>query len=171
VKLTDLAKDLAALGLPILGTVLGGPAGGMVGKLLANAVGQKPGEHIIDVLTASGDALRKAQQFEAEHGKALMQMHLIALEKSDAGQVEVNKIEAASASLFKSGWRPAAGWVCSVALAYHYVLQPLLSFLMVNVFSDNVVTPAFDMSTLMTLLFGLLGLGAYRTVERVKGKV
>jgi hypothetical protein len=45
-------------------------------------------------------------------------------------QIEVNKIEAGSSSLFKSGWRPFVGWVCAFALCYHFVLQPMLAFIL-----------------------------------------
>ena len=41
-------------------------------------------------------------------------------------QIEVNKMEAASGSIFKGGWRPFIGWVCGIAFAYHFVLQPLI---------------------------------------------
>lgn len=85
------------------------------------------------------------------------------------GQIEINKEEAKHPRLFVSGWRPFVGWVCGFALAYHYIVQPLLSFLIINVFSDNVVLPAFDMYTLITVLMGLLGLGGLRSIEKVKG--
>jgi hypothetical protein len=48
--------------------------------------------------------------------------------ESVMAQIEVNKAEAASASLFKGGWRPAVGWVCALALFYHFILQPVLLF-------------------------------------------
>ena len=43
-------------------------------------------------------------------------------------QIEVNKAEAASGSIFKGGWRPFIGWVCGTAFAYHFVLQPVILF-------------------------------------------
>ena len=43
-------------------------------------------------------------------------------------QVEVNKAEAASGSVWKGGWRPFVGWVCGTAFAYHFVIQPLAIF-------------------------------------------
>lgn len=84
-------------------------------------------------------------------------------------QVEVNKIEAGSASLFKGGWRPFVGWVCGFALAYHFILQPFLIFAIVATGADLPPLPQFDMSTLMTVLMGLLGLGGLRTFEKSKG--
>lgn len=82
-------------------------------------------------------------------------------------QIEVNKIESASDNIFKSGWRPFTGWVCSFALAYHFVLQPFLMFLCVS-FGHPMELPVFDMSTLTTVLFGMLGLGGMRSLEKVK---
>ena len=43
-------------------------------------------------------------------------------------QLEINKAEAASGSVFKGGWRPFVGWVCGVALLYHFILSPLILF-------------------------------------------
>lgn len=84
------------------------------------------------------------------------------------GQMEINKIEAASESLFVAGWRPFCGWSCGVAMAYHFMLQPLLAFVIANA-GYNVVLPAFDMDTLLTVLLGILGLGGLRSIEKVKG--
>ncbi len=85
------------------------------------------------------------------------------------GQLEINKAEAASGSTFKGGWRPFVGWVCGFAFAYHFVLQPFLLFA-VAVFGVEIPTlPEFDMSTLMTVLGGLLGLGSLRTYEKKTG--
>lgn len=87
------------------------------------------------------------------------------------GQLEINKIEAGSENLFVSGWRPAIGWCCAAALFYHSMLQPLVAFILANM-GRTVVLPAFDMVTLSSLLFGLLGLGGtMRTIEKIKGVV
>ena len=84
-------------------------------------------------------------------------------------QLEINKAEAASGSLFKGGWRPFVGWVCGIAFAYHFVLQPLLIFVLI-VFNVNIPDlPVFDMSTLLTTLGGLLGIGGLRTYEKKSG--
>lgn len=85
-------------------------------------------------------------------------------------QIEVNKVEAASTNWFVAGWRPAVGWVCASALAYHYVVQPLASFLLVAVFHwpFGADLPKFDMESLLTVLLGMLGLGGLRTFEKYK---
>jgi hypothetical protein len=84
------------------------------------------------------------------------------------GQIEINKVEAASDSFFKSGWRPAVGWTCVFGLSYQFVFHPFAVFFL-QLAEVKALLPTLDLNTLMTLLFGLLGLGAYRTVEKVKG--
>jgi hypothetical protein len=84
------------------------------------------------------------------------------------GQIETNKVEAASDSLFKSGWRPAVGWACVGGLVYQVLARPVLGWVAQNLWGWT-QPPSLEMETLMTLLFGMLGLGAYRTVERIKG--
>ena len=84
------------------------------------------------------------------------------------GQMEINKVEAASDSFFKSGWRPAVGWICVFGLFYQFVFLPFATFFLA-LYEVRAVMPAMDLNTLMTLLFGLLGLGGYRTIEKLKG--
>jgi len=84
-------------------------------------------------------------------------------------QLEINKAEAASGSIFKGGWRPFVGWVCGVAFAYHFVLQPLIVFILTVFGLDIPELPEFDMSTLLTTLGGLLGIGGLRSYEKTKG--
>lgn len=84
-------------------------------------------------------------------------------------QIEVNKAEAASGSIFKGGWRPAIGWVCASAFAYHFVLQPVIVFAVLSAGVDLPALPEFDMASLMTVMMGMLGLGGLRTYEKQKG--
>lgn len=79
------------------------------------------------------------------------------------GQLEINKTEAASPSLFVAGWRPAVGWVCASALAFQYLARPLLLG-----FGITQTLPGVD-DQLWQLLFGMLGMGALRTFEKSKG--
>jgi len=78
-------------------------------------------------------------------------------------QIELNKIEAQSASVFVSGWRPAAGWVCVLGLFYTFLLQPLLAW------ATSSKPPEIDTTLLIQLLFGMLGLAGIRTYEKGKG--
>jgi len=84
------------------------------------------------------------------------------------GQIDVNKAEAANPSVFVAGWRPFVGWVCGAALAYQFVGKPLLSFGFAAYGHPLPPLPGID-DTLWQLLFGMLGLGGLRTVEKVKG--
>jgi hypothetical protein len=93
--------------------------------------------------------------------EALGQIAQIAAQ-SDAQQSDVNKIEAQSDSLFKSGWRPAIGWVCVLALAYQYLGRPFASIWYPGL-------PGLD-NMLWELMFGLLGMGALRSVDKAVGK-
>jgi hypothetical protein len=89
------------------------------------------------------------------------------IQEINKAQIEVNKIESGSSSLFKSGWRPFVGWTCGVALCYHFVLQPFLTFVLFAI-GKPMELPVFDMSTLTTVLFGMLGLGGMRSFEKTK---
>ncbi len=84
-----------------------------------------------------------------------------------ASQIDVNKTEAASENIFVSGWRPFIGWVCGTAFAYHLIFQPFISYLLA-LKGITIALPEFDSGTLNEALMGLLGLGAFRTVEKVQ---
>lgn len=89
------------------------------------------------------------------------------IQEINKAQLEVNKVEAGHTSLFVAGWRPFVGWTCGVALCYHFVLQPFLVFLLYSS-GYQMDLPVFDMTTLTTILMGLLGLGGLRSYEKVK---
>lgn len=84
-------------------------------------------------------------------------------------QVSVNANEAKHRSIFVSGWRPFVGWTCGVAMAYHFVLHPIILFVVGLSGVSIPALPEFDMSSLMTVLMGMLGLGGLRTYEKQKG--
>jgi hypothetical protein len=84
-------------------------------------------------------------------------------------QAATNTAEA-QAGAYRGGWRPAVGWTCAAALAYQYLGRPLLPWI-AQLFGSNVPPlPPLDIAELYALLFGMLGLGSLRTVERLKGK-
>lgn len=76
-------------------------------------------------------------------------------------QAEINKIEAGSSNVFISGWRPAAGWVCVIGLFSEFIVKPYAAYF-------GVVIPSIQ-DMLFELLFGLLGIGGLRTIEKLKG--
>lgn len=84
-----------------------------------------------------------------------------------AGQLEVNKVEAAHSSVFVSGWRPFIGWVCGAALAYQFVIRPIVTWAVPSLGYSIAEMPGLD-DNLWELLTGMLGLGGLRTYEKVK---
>lgn len=90
------------------------------------------------------------------------------LHKANLAQIEVNKMEAQSRHWFVASWRPCVGWICAIALGYHFIISPITVFaLSIAGLSYNL--PEFDMNSLMTILMGMLGLGGLRTWEKSKG--
>ena len=83
-------------------------------------------------------------------------------------QLEVNKAEAASGSLFKGGWRPAIGWICGLALLWSFILQPFLVFFLLVFGVDLPPLPEIGTADLMPILLGMRGLGGLRSYEKVQ---
>ena len=88
--------------------------------------------------------------------------------KMATGQMEVNKVEAASGSMFVSGWRPFIGWTCGAAFAFKFIAGPSAVVLMAMA-GHPITLPVFDFAEMNTVLLGMLGLGGLRTVEKIKG--
>jgi hypothetical protein len=132
---------------------------------------------LIPVLGSVIDKLLPDQQQAADAKLKLVELaqagEMAALDadlKIAMGQVAINTEEAKSPDNFRAGWRPAAGWVCVFGLFYQFLLVPLLPWV-VNLSGHTVPPlPAIDNETLMGLLMGMLGLGGFRTFERIKGK-
>lgn len=85
------------------------------------------------------------------------------------GQLDINKEEAKSPSLFVSGWRPAVGWICAAGCAWNWVGLPIAKAgLLVFAAKSLDLSPA-DLTEMLPLLLGLLGLGGLRTIEKRAG--
>lgn len=104
-------------------------------------------------------AQAKFELFKLQQSGELAQM---------AGQMEINKVEAASESLLVAGWRPFIGWICGAGCAWNWILLPIAKFVMAALGNPIEFEPA-DLTEMLPLLFGLLGLGYMRTHEKVKG--
>ena len=131
----------------------------MIAGLLGNLIGPVTG--LLDQFIEDKD--QKARL--AHEISTMAERHAQDLAK---GQLEVNKAEAASRNVFVAGWRPFIGWVCGVAMAYNYVVQPMLIFGLAQ--ADYLVAlPAIDLSEMMPVLLGMLGLGGLRSFEKFKG--
>ncbi len=94
---------------------------------------------------------------------------------TDLAQVEVNKVEAQNQNLFVSGWRPAIGWVGAAAMAYQFLLYPLLVWAWVWLQAEQVVPkevsppPMLDTEALWVILSGMLGIAGMRSFEKARG--
>ena len=117
-----------------------------------------------DVLDRFFPDKEKAEQAKREIESQLTQ-HLANI---DLAQLEVNKAEAISRNVFIAGWRPFIGWTCGLALCWTYILQPIAQFVLAQT-GHLIDLPGLDMSTMMPVLLGMLGLGGLRTWEKYKG--
>ena len=123
------------------------------------------------LLPVVGDVLDRFFPNKEEKEKAAREIEAKLAEhlaKIDLAQLEVNKQEAAHRSIFIAGWRPFVGWTCGLALFYTYVAQPIAMFVMAQT-GALVQLPHLDLSTMMPVLLGMLGLGGLRTYEKFKG--
>ena len=119
------------------------------------------GAKLLDKVIPDKDARERAQ---AELLKAANDQDF----QLSLAQIRVNEEEAKSENIFKSGWRPAIGWICVFGLAHNFVIYNLLLWL-VATFNLNITPPALMSDILMELVFAMLGLGSLRTFEKVKG--
>ena len=86
----------------------------------------------------------------------------------DAAQSATNTAEAQHKSIFVAGWRPWIGWVCGMAFAMQFVISPLAEWVGALVGYPLPPIPKLD-DMLWELIFGMLGLGGLRTLEKFKG--
>ena len=126
--------------------------------MLANLIG--PATQLLDKFIEDKD--QKAAL--AHEISTMAERHAQELAK---GQIEVNKMEASSSSMFVAGWRPAVGWICALGFASNFILIPMANFALALA-SIDVQIPMIDTTQMMPVLMGMLGLGTLRTVEKVR---
>ena len=125
------------------------------------------GEGIAKPIEAVGNTLDKLFTSDAERAQAAIVMEKLQ-QQPDILQAELNKLEAQNPNVFVSGWRPFIGWTCGLGLFFHFLISPIVEWITI-LFGMTVSAPKFDVSTLMTLVLSLLGLGGMRTYERFRG--
>jgi hypothetical protein len=132
---------------PLVGLIVG-PVFDVIGKIIDRVV---PDKNAAEKAKLEMFQLAQTQEFQAS-----------------MEQIKVNAAEAASGSPYAAGWRPTIGYICAAGLAYNYIAYPLLLWLVAA--SGSPMTPPglFD-GALMELVLGMLGLGALRSFEKVKG--
>ena len=123
------------------------------------------------LLPVVGDVLdrffpNKEERAKAEREiEAKLTAHLASI---DLAQLKVNKQEASHRSLLVAGWRPFVGWTCGLALFYTYLVQPMATFVLAQT-GHLIQLPPVDLSAMMPVLLGMLGLGGLRSFEKYKG--
>jgi len=75
-------------------------------------------------------------------------------------QIEVNKTEA-QGNWFQASWRPLCGYVCVLGLAVNFLISPIAA-------GFGFIVPQAEMSVMMPVLTGMLGLAGMRSFEKVK---
>ena len=128
----------------------------MLGKLLGGG-GIKAIGNIVDEVFTSEDERNQAK---------------ISIQKIEARlkekQMDINAVEAGHRSIFIAGWRPALGWISALSVGYVYLFQPFI-VMGLKIAGSDVELPTLDLSQLMPLILGMLGLGGLRTIEKAKG--
>ena len=135
---------------------LGSIFGGGISET-ASAIGSAA-KDIEDVFTTSDR--EKLGQYQAETQRMEVQ------QRTDMGQIAVNREEARHRSIFVAGWRPFCGWVCGGAMAYHFAIFPLFGG-----WITQMGFPLIDLNwqELSVVLMGMLGFGTLRSYEKAKG--
>jgi len=75
-------------------------------------------------------------------------------------QIEVLKADA-QGNWFQSSWRPLIGWISGLSLGINYMVAPICA-------GFGITIPQADMSVMMPLMFGMLGIGGMRSFDKAK---
>lgn len=102
----------------------------------------------------------KTEQERAELSAALLVVQ---------GQLQVNQAEAGSSSVFVAGWRPFIGWVCGSACAWNWIGLPVTKACLLLAGGPLLTLAPAELGEMLPVLMGMLGLGALRTAEKIKG--
>lgn len=132
----------------------------MLGDLLKSLIGPIVAP-LIDRIPDPNERARAKEAVETQM--------LAAMTSLVQGQLQINQSQAQHGSIFVAGARPAIMWICSVALGWNYILQPILNWGVFISGVDIAAAPQLDTGELTTILLGMLGLGGLRTYEKRLG--
>jgi len=138
-------------GIDDLANTVVGIAGKLVDKLIPDP--QAAAEAKYKLLALAQDGTLKQLMADTDLAKA---------------QDAINQAEAGNNSIFVAGWRPFIGWCCGVVLGFNYIAAPLASWAAM-LLGAKVQIPTLGFDQIQPILYGMLGLGAMRTVEKVNG--
>ncbi len=125
------------------------------------------GSKVIDKIWPNAEDAQKAKLAMLQMQQAGEFKELEAQLELAKGQMEVNKVEAASGSIFVSGARPAAMWVCVGGMFYTFIGYPMFTW--VAFLLKVAGPPQIDSTMLIQLLVGMLGLAGWRSMDKANG--
>ena len=131
--------------------VVEGSLGRILDKLIPDREGRKAAEREFLHLVETGLQAEQAAQAEAQQA-----------------QLRINAAEAVHRSMFVAGWRPAVGWICTIGLGLMYLVFPIADWGL-QMAGRDMTLPEISEQNIMGLLVPILGIGAYRTIEKIKG--
>ncbi len=111
-------------------------------------------------LEAERELTKAKRSFDYKESKLVAEQNI--------AQMEVNKADANSGSFFQAGWRPAIGWVGAFALAYQFILYPLLVWVLAVSSLDIKPPPLIDANALYPIITGMLGIAGMRSFDKLK---
>lgn len=163
-----LGTSIAKLGLPLLGGLVGGPAGAAIGKTIASAIGlgsdASPEQVLAGLGNLTGEQLVALRALESDLEKTRIQSDT----QIAVAQAEINKVEA-GAGPWRGGWRPFIGWVCGLGFAFNFFILPVCNMIALYFKFSGPLPQPLDMTTMLPVMLGMLGLAAARTREKEKG--
>lgn len=139
----------------IVSSIASGATEGVVASILNSNVVNRLADLIPDALARQ----RALQDFQVNIANIVS--------ASDAGQSQVNAVEASRSDWFVSYWRPFIGWICGLAFAWQFLFLPICLFLE-SLTGKIYALPAFDSNSMIAVLMGMLGLGSMRTIEKIQ---
>ena len=117
-----------------------------------------------EVAEVVGGVIDRIWPNKTEQEKAELQAAMLVIQ----GQLKVNEAEASSSSVFVAGWRPFIGWVCGSACAWNWIGLPVAKAGLLLAGHTLDLAPA-DLTEMLPVLMGMLGLAGYRTFEKTRG--
>lgn len=142
----------------------------IVGKLLGEA-GAGAAKGLLDGIGGLATTIRSVitGELPPELRFKLEELAIQADSLAQKGQMDINLAEAKSTSIFVAGWRPFIGWVCGIAIAWSFVVHPMVVWAMAVWLPEHELPPTLDLSELYPVVIAMLGLGIYRTYEKARG--
>lgn len=117
------------------------------------------------------EEFRKLEALKQSGDLAQLDAHV----KLMLAQLNVNAAEATHKSIFVAGWRPFIGWVGGAAMAYQFVLYPLLVWVWAILQVKEIVPkelappPIIETGALFSIVTAMLGIGGMRSFDKAKG--